>query len=437
MRSLFLRVVLWFGAMLLFSLAAFSITSWYIGRGKDPVFRLINGILVMQLDDASAAYTAGGAQALARELQRMDRYFPGRRYLLDSAGHDLVTGEDRSAFIVPRPGPPPLPFLRGKPHPIDRPSADGRFHFIIVPDDPNFTEPNLLPYFTWIVGVLLLLSWALAFTLVRPLRQLRDSMLGFAHGDLKARIHPRRKDEIGDVARSFDHMADRIETLLNADRRLLQDVSHELRSPLARMNFAIELARNNPDRDKALDPIKKEADRLSELVGELIEMNRAEGDPTARVRTAVELPQLVRTVVENCSIEADARNVALVANLDSLPVLEGDEELLRRAVENVLRNAIRHSPPDEKITVTLKADVDEAVLTIRDRGPGVPEEHLREIFRPFFRVEDHRARQSGGMGLGLSIAQRAVQLHHGQITARNSSPGLEVSLRLPLNFHIT
>ena len=228
-------------------------------------------------------------------------------------------------------------------------------------------------------------------------------------------------------------MANRIETLLKAERRLLQDVSHELRSPLARLEFAVELARTSPDQNRSLDRIKKEIDRLSTLVSELLQVTRAESDPESRNLVALDLQDLIEAVIEDSKVEADARRVTLqTTNAPvSLEVL-GDRELLRRAIENVLRNAIRYAPEESQVEIRLLRLGTEAVISIRDFGPGVPPESLPHLFEPFFRAEADRNRNSGGgVGLGLSIAERAVVLHNGSILAQNSLPGLQVEIKLP------
>ena len=227
-------------------------------------------------------------------------------------------------------------------------------------------------------------------------------------------------------------MADRTQTLLDAERRLLQDISHELRSPLARLGVAIELARSGDDLNTNLNRIQKESDRLNALVGQLLEVTRAEGDPTALRREPVRVDELVQQLVDDSGIEAKARGCELKYERRQPAIVEGDPELLRRAVENVIRNAIRYAPRETAVEVSLERNDGSVVVDVRDRGPGVPEEALPRIFDAFYRVETDRARASGGIGLGLSIARRAIELHKGSIRARNAQPGLEVEMELPV-----
>jgi two-component system sensor histidine kinase CpxA len=211
---------------------------------------------------------------------------------------------------------------------------------------------------------------------------------------------------------------------------LLIDISHELRSPLTRLGLAVELARTGEDRDAALDRIQREADRLNSLVGGLLQVNRGEADPSSLLKEPVRLDELLAAVAEDCRYDAEARRCRIDLQVDRPAVIEGDAELIRRAVENVLRNAVRHSPEDETITMTLTSEDGSLLIRIRDRGPGVPAETLPHLFEAFYRVRN-TAEHQDGFGLGLSIARRAVELHRGTITAENSNPGLQVDLRLP------
>jgi two-component system sensor histidine kinase CpxA len=227
-------------------------------------------------------------------------------------------------------------------------------------------------------------------------------------------------------------MASRTETLLQAERRLLLDISHELRSPLARLGVAIELARSGENLDSALNRIQKESDRLNSLVGQLLQVTRAEGDPASLRRNPVRFDELVQQMVDDSAIEAAAHGCRLTYERHEPVTVEGDPELLRRAVENVIRNAIRYAPRESAVDVSLSRKNGTATMDVRDRGPGVPEEAIPRLFDPFYRVETDRDRSSGGVGLGLSIARRAIELHKGSIRARNAQPGLEVELELPV-----
>ncbi|MDE3160305.1 MAG: ATP-binding protein, partial [Acidobacteriota bacterium] len=175
----------------------------------------------------------------------------------------------------------------------------------------------------------------------------------------------------------------------------------------------------------------KESDRLNALVLQLLQVTRAEGDSSSLRREPVRLDELVQQLVDDSSIEASARGCELKYERREPATVEGDPELLRRAVENVIRNAIRYAPRQTAVEISLARQNGKVVVDVRDWGPGVPEEALPKIFDPFYRVETDRARSTGGIGLGLSIARRAIELTKGKIRARNAEPGLEVEIELP------
>jgi two-component system sensor histidine kinase CpxA len=211
----------------------------------------------------------------------------------------------------------------------------------------------------------------------------------------------------------------------------LQDVSHELRSPLARLNFSVELARSAPDRDTAMDRIQADVDLLSTLVAELIDMARAEGDPTARHRQPVDLNELLAEVQAACTRDPDARDVRIATSGTVTRQVTGDRELLRRAIENVVRNAVRYTPAGGAVDVHVMETAADVTVAVRDYGPGVPAGELARIFDPFYRVDESRDASAGGIGLGLAIARRAIQVHQGVIAADNANPGLRVTITLP------
>ena len=435
MSGIFRRILLWFGALLVFSFVAFLATTWVFM----PRPNLFGNVRKLQLQDAVMALELGGKPALQEYLVRIDRLFGARHYFVDGQARDVLTGEARQDLWMlveepsarrPMMGPP----ARGPAHPMRETTADGRYSLLIVLPEADL-RPSLwanLPNYLWIVLVIVLLCYALAVTLARPLRELRESMVRFGAGDLDVRSSLNRKDEIGDAARAFNDMASRMKTLLTAERRLLQDISHELRSPLNRLGFAVELARSSQDRNGALDRIKHESNRLTSLVGELIQMTRAEGDPAERINEPLDLSAVVELVAREAEIEAEVRQVRLVRRWQGKFPVTGDGGLLARALDNIVRNAIRHTATGTAVEIGIDDQSGQAVVSVRDQGPGVPEEMLGTIFKPFFRVESDRGRDSGGIGLGLAIAQRAVVLHHGEISAHNANPGLTVEVRLPL-----
>ena len=229
-------------------------------------------------------------------------------------------------------------------------------------------------------------------------------------------------------------MAERIATLISSQKRLLADISHEVRSPLARLTVALELARkhSNGKAIPALDRIDQEAERVNRLVGQLLALTRLESGSEQVPPETVILEDLVQQVVDDADFEAKPRGREVRAlHLEKCRV-RGSFELLRSAIENVVRNGVRYTATGTAVEVTLNWRLDTAVLTVRDYGPGVPAIELEHIFEPFYRVSEARDRASGGMGLGLSIAERTVKLHGGAIHAENLTDGLQVTIELPL-----
>ena len=373
------------------------------------------------IDDTVAAWRNGGPTQLREQLDRMNRHLTGRYSLTDASGRDLLTGEQR---LPPKSQAPTRTNVF--------PSPDGAFRLVEVYQE-NFRFRATIPYHALLLGAVAVLCGALAANLASPLRRLANVVDRFGAGELSARVNSTRKDEIGEVSRAFDRMAGRIATLLTAERRLLQDISHELRSPLARLAFAAELARTAPDREAAIERLKKEIARLTDLVGGLIQVTRAEGDPDTARMQLVRFDELVTTLVEDCRLEAAQKRCTIGWDAMAGPAvtLNGDREVLRRAVENVLRNALRYTPAGSGVEILLTRVSGAVRLAIRDVGPGVPEDALEKIFTPFFRLDDSRDSATGGIGLGLAIAHRAVTLHHGRLWAENASPGLRVTIELP------
>jgi two-component system sensor histidine kinase CpxA len=284
-----------------------------------------------------------------------------------------------------------------------------------------------------------LVCFGLARYLTDPVVKLRDATRRFAAGDLSVRVRPqlgRRRDELADLAHDFDAMASQIASLLTAQRRLLGDVSHELRSPLTRLNLALELARRHAGDGaaSALDRIEREAAQLNELIGQLLALSRLESSEVKPAHIPFDLAQMLREVVADARFEADATGRTITLQGAETCELHGTPGVLRSALENVIRNALRHTPEKTPVEITLRCVGHVASVSVRDHGSGVPDEALADIFRPFYRVDDARDRQDGGgAGLGLAIAERAVTSHGGQARARNQPDGgLIVEIELPM-----
>jgi signal transduction histidine kinase len=277
-----------------------------------------------------------------------------------------------------------------------------------------------------------LLCYVLSRVLTRRLGGLRQAAGQLADGDLDVRLAVRTHggDETDDLARDFNRMAALLQQRIAAQRRLLADVSHELRSPLARLRVALALAEQNPAAvAPQLSRIEREARRLDELIAELLSSQSED----SAMDEHIDLVSLLRDLCNDASFEGreSGRSIQLLCASGQALVL-GDGERLRKAFDNVLRNALYYSPPDTAITVTVSMDAESILISVQDQGPGIPAAELTRIFDEFYRVDSARARDTGGYGLGLAIAQRAILQHGGSITARNTSPGLRMDITLPL-----
>lgn len=286
-----------------------------------------------------------------------------------------------------------------------------------------------------------LTTFVLVMIFTRPIVRLRKAARELARGKLSTRLKEADRksapkgDEFEALIHDFNHMAERLESLVDAHKLLLRDVSHELRSPLARVSVALELSREDADQKMSahLDRIERETERLNQLIGQLLTLSSMEAAESLGKPERVSLKQLLCEILPNSEYEAQQRGTAVDLQADCECSVQGRRELLYRAIENVIRNAIRYTETGTRIEVRLREDAaaHAAVVEVSDRGPGIPESELDAIFRPFYRVDVARNAQTGGFGVGLAIAERAVKLHNGQIRALNRLGGgaiIQISL---------
>jgi signal transduction histidine kinase len=293
------------------------------------------------------------------------------------------------------------------------------------------------------ISIALLVSAAvsawLAWYLTRPVKILQAASRALADGDLDVRVGHRikQRDEIADLGEDFDRMAERLQTLLLSQRQLLSDISHELRSPLARLRVAVQLAASKTGDLPELERIEKEVCRLDELVGEVLSLARMEATDTYPLDDYVELSSLLEHIVADANFEAQTRNCHIELHTDGEYPLQANAELLRRALENIVRNAVHYTATNTTVRVSLEAcktDSSSVTISVIDQGEGVPEKHLQNLFEPFFRLQAARDRKTGGFGLGLAIAARSFKLHGATIRASNlATAGLCIAVDLPLN----
>lgn len=452
-RSLFAKVFLWFWLANTLVISALALVVWLYPLTA-PHRVSLEQLHGMQLRGALAVRDSKGEEAFEKHIESLEHASGLRNYWLDEQGHEL-RGETvpESLLAFAREAHPNQSDQRSPRHPphtmfFSLTDAEGRHYQVIS----EFIGPGPSPYLQRLVSsrtfALRVLAavltaglgcYALARYLASPVRRLQLVTRQLASGDLAARVDRRisaRRDEIGDLGRDFDRMARQVESLLVNQRRLLQDVSHELRSPLARLNVALELAGRDatPIAATALLRARREADRLNELIGQLLGLARMDSGQTQSPSTSVDIGGLLKEVVADAEFEASSQNRHVrLTECGAYRVL-GAPELLRWAFENVVRNAIHYTASGTAVEVSLRMEPNERMtcIEVRDHGPGVPEEALGNIFRPFFRVSEARDRGTGGVGLGLAISERAIELHRGTIAAKNAEGGgLVVSIRIP------
>ncbi|MDO1528589.1 ATP-binding protein [Fulvimonas sp. R45] len=279
-----------------------------------------------------------------------------------------------------------------------------------------------------------LVGWWVARSVAKPVQALREATRRMAAGELSARVGHAGRDELAQLAGDFDAMAERIEALVTHDRRVLQDLSHELRSPLARLQLILDLARRSEDPARAgryFEQAEQEIVRLDRMAGEMLALSRLEGGLPGMERERVDLAALVRDCAARGQLEAQAHGVRLRVDATATACVSGSAMLLERALDNLLSNALKFSPAGGEVALALHVEAGRAVVRVRDHGPGVPADELASLFRPFFRGSN--AARAEGHGLGLAIVRRVADAHGGEVAAANAADGgLEVRLELPL-----
>lgn len=332
-----------------------------------------------------------------------------------------------------RPPPPPMEREFGRPPPDLGPGGSPPERGPGRPPPRSFLPP-LMPILAGSV-VSLVFAALLAWYFARPIRTLRGAFEAVAGGRLETRIGAAmgtRRDELADLGGDFDRMAERLQNLLEGQRRLLHDVSHELRSPLARLQAAADLLQQQPERAaEFVARIERDTARMDRLVGELLTLARLDAGMGEAPRDILDLSAFVAEIADDAQLEAEARDCRLdLSIVPALPVL-ANRDLLRRALENVLRNALRHAPEGSVIAIVVQAEAGQARVAIADAGPGVPAADLEAIFEPFYRAAN--SDPFSGYGLGLAITRRVMQLHGGTVRAANRPEGgCVVTLSLPL-----
>ena len=452
MRSLLVRIFVAFWSMIVITIVIAAALGYaYAERARATVqnFEVSDAML-----EASAALSDGGREGLTEWLRSLRGPAASLIYVVDDRGRDLL---DRRlprpvAIAMRRFGEP-----RSRRQDPARESRNLRparpFTQLVGPDDHVYTFFLLPPQTAvgrWLtergavsVAILaLLVSGAISYLLARaisqPIRRFRESAVAIAEGNLDTRVTDRvgrRSDEIGLLAQDFDRMANELQRAWRRQTELTRNVSHELRSPLARLRVALELVRRKSGDLPELDRIELETGRLDDLIGQILEFSRLDADPHEQ-RQSIDLDELLRSVVEEVRYEYgqnDREGIVFESEYgDRAAAFLGYPNALRSGLENVLRNAMQHGSEKGEVRVRLDRDERSAMITVADRGGGVPEDELDKILEPFYRATARSGAPGPGSGLGLAIAARAIAMNDGVLTAANSAGGLRIEIRLPM-----
>jgi two-component system sensor histidine kinase CpxA len=451
MRSLFLKIFLWFWLTAFVTGIALVLT-FFLGPRSVPS-RWHASLTDMARSSAMVAVAEldrGGAPAASTYLERLNHDAHLRACLFDLVG-DQIAGEDCETFkdIIPHVTAGKTSDFSVK-YGIVRvalmlPGSNGREYIFAteLPAGPRAAFGIDIAAIALRWGVALLVSGFVCYLLTRyitnPILRLQQASQQLAAGNLSTRAAAEtehRRDELGNLVRDFNIMADRIEELISRQRQLIYDLSHELRSPLARLNVALDLGRKRKGEDPAFDHMEQDLERLSDMIERMLTLAKLDTSAAPVRMQRANLTEIIKSIVRDAEFESRERDGIIRLTADGECSIWGNEELLRSAIENVIRNAIRYTAAQTSVEIELQhRDIEDAArvsLIIRDYGPGVPEEELAKIFQPFYRVADARDRQSGGIGLGLAIADRVVCIHGGLIRAENATPqGLRIEIRLP------
>ena len=452
---LFIKVFFWFWLAVL-ALFALFLASRTLGSRLVPSTDIVASFAPRVADEAAHAYEAEGPQ----EFEQFERGLVGKSgvelYLIDGYGKDVLSrsipSDSLSIVRAARSDGRVLSRYGFRSHSSSYKftSPSGRPYTLLVRSRLQVgkfldaTAGGGLPFFGVVVLIVTLFCFWLTHHIVAPIQGIQSAARMVAAGDLSVRAPAEiseRHDELADLAADFDAMVGRMSAFVRSQKDLLSTVSHELRSPLTRLIMSLALLRkqSSPESEELLQRMERDIDRVDTLMGQLLTLSRLETGLSSDARHTVDLSQLLQEVVADGDFEARScrKSVRLQAE-GGIVIEKADQQALRGACENIIRNAIRFTTPGSEVEVTLKTEKmspsSQAVLLVRDYGPGVPEELLQQIFQPFFRVKEPSGdpRANKGTGLGLAIALEAIRQHRGTIVASNANPmGLEVKIMLP------
>ena len=442
MRSLFWKIFLSFWLAMLALTIGVAWSSYQLRDIENNVMSKAYTTFAANTRNAVAVLRQQGVNELKQWLREPDHRKAMNLYLISFDGRQILGERVPSRILQLAQGNFLDPFNR-QPQwlfsDIIRPPGDMPYRLITTFDRPHPLEMLFTPAR---ISIALLISGFVCFFLARhiakPISRLRHATQKLSQGNLSVRVGAelgRRHDELANLARDFDAMAEQLQRLLTSQHRLIRDISHELRSPLTRLQVALELAHQHSGGavENELKRIENEAERLNELIGEVLALARMEAGVRELDKRPVKLQELIEQVVDDARYEAQSheRQINFIAGTPC--DLLADEALLHSAIENIVRNALKYTAANTAVELSLEKHEQSCLVRIRDHGPGIPEEQLGNIFKPFVRVSEARDRDSGGHGLGLAIAERAIRLHDGEIRASNAEDGgLIIEVTLPL-----
>lgn len=450
MHRLFLKIFLWFWLAAVGILAIVLLASRVAGTKQITAPNMYATVASILASESVKAYESGGPEAFARFSQGKGNDPDRQLFLLDGFYKDVLSRplDDEALRVAHAAKSGQLVVLRGHIAAFRYLSSSGRPYILLffIKTGLRQNADNVfgrgLPFGILVILLVTLLCFWLAYHIAAPIHNIQSTARRVAEGDLKARVPAsvsKRYDELAALAKDFDSMVDRLDLLIQMQKSLLNSVSHELRSPLARISLSVALLkrRYSTDSDDVLQRLDRDVTRIDLLIGQLLTLSRMEAGISSTDREDVDFIQLVEEVVADGNFEAHAsdKSVSFYAR-GPIVIANADPHALRSACENIIRNAVRFTSPGTKVQVVAEvADSPSgpmASLSVRDRGPGVPQDALQSIFLPFVRVDGEND-TSKGNGLGLAIAAEAIRLHRGMISAANILPtGLEVKIQLPL-----
>ena len=449
MYRLFLKIFFWYWLTAWGMIAIVLLGSRLTGMRQVSAPNMYATVAPILGEEAVKAYESGGPEAFARFSQSSDHAHDRQLFLLDGSNKDVLSRPltEDGLRVVHAAKDGQLVVLRGHIAAYKFVSSSGHPYIMMLYLKSDLRQigdalmGDGLPFTISLILLVTLLCLGLAHHIASPIHSIQSTARRVAQGDLKARVPPsvsRRFDELAALAKDFDSMVSRLDSLIQTQKKLLNSVSHELRSPLARINISLALLRNRfpADSDDLFQRLDRDVVRIDLLMGQLLTLSRLEARFSPSEREEVHFAQLVEEVVADCNFEAQAlgKSVSLQTT-GSIILRNADPHALRSACENIIRNAVRFTRPgsDVQIVLEIHRSTSEPLvfLSVRDQGPGVPEDSLQAIFQPFYRINGE-GEATGGNGLGLAIASEAIRMHRGTIRAENLEPmGLEIVVQLP------